>query len=483
MKLIYEKSVSGRRAIRVPSLKNLPAAKIDQRLLRDEPADLPELAEVDVVRHFTALSRLNFSVDTHFYPLGSCTMKYNPKACEAAASMPGLVDVHPLWPQLRRGGLLTQGALQVIYETERMLSEITGMAECTLQPLAGSHGELTGVMLMAAYHRDRGNKKTHIIVPDSAHGTNPASAAIAGYDVVSIPSNPDGTLNVESFKKALNSETAGVMLTCPSTLGVFVSNVKEIADAVHAVDGLMYYDGANLNAILGRCKPGEIGFDVCHLNLHKSFSTPHGGGGPGSGPVGVVEKLRPYLPISRVVKTKDGTFSLDYDVPKSIGYIAPFYGNFGIIVRAYAYLLMLGREGLRETSNMAVLNANYVQEKLRPYYDAVASGRCMHECVFSGSRFGTYGIHTLDIAKGLIDRGIHPPTIYFPLNVPEAIMIEPTESESRETLDEFIQVMIELAEKAKTNPDELHAAPVTSPVGRLDEVAAVKNMDLTYCGE
>ncbi|HBA86106.1 MAG TPA: aminomethyl-transferring glycine dehydrogenase subunit GcvPB [Verrucomicrobia bacterium] len=483
MKLIYEKSVPGRRAIRLPALKILPAAKIDKRLLRDEPADLPELAEVDVVRHFTALSRLNFSVDTHFYPLGSCTMKYNPKACETAASLPGLADVHPLWPQLRRGGLLTQGALQIVYETERMLSEITGMAECTLQPLAGSHGELTGVMLMAAYHRDRGNKKTHIIVPDSAHGTNPASAAIAGYEVVSIPSNPDGTLNVETFKKALNSETAGVMLTCPSTLGVFVSNVKEIADAVHAVDGLMYYDGANLNAILGRCKPGEIGFDVCHLNLHKTFSTPHGGGGPGSGPVGVVEKLRPYLPISRVVKTKDGTFSLDYDAPKSIGYIAPFYGNFGIIVRAYAYLLMLGREGLRETSNMAVLNANYVQEKLRPYFDAVAAGRCMHECVFSGSRFGAHGIHTLDIAKGLIDRGIHPPTIYFPLNVPEAIMVEPTESESRETLDEFIEIMIELAEKAKTHPDELHAAPVTAPVGRLDEVAAVKNMDLAYCGE
>ncbi|MFH0878894.1 MAG: aminomethyl-transferring glycine dehydrogenase subunit GcvPB [Lentisphaerota bacterium] len=466
----------------MPALKNIQPARIDPQLLREQPAGLPEVSEIEAVRHFTALSRLNFSVDTHFYPLGSCTMKYNPKACETAAALPGLADLHPLWPQLRRGGLLTPGALQILFETERLLAEITGMAEYTLQPLAGSHGELTGVMLMAAYHRDRGHHKTHIIIPDSAHGTNPASAAIAGYDVVSIPSNPDGTLNVESFKAALNSETAGVMLTCPSTLGLFVSNIRDIAEAVHAVDGLMYYDGANLNAILGRCKPGEMGFDVCHLNLHKSFATPHGGGGPGSGPVGVVEKLRPYLPISRVIKTKDGTFSLDYDAPKSIGYIAPFYGNFGIIVRAYAYLLMLGREGLRETSNMAVLNANYVQEKLRPYFDAVAPGRCMHECVFSGSRFGEHGVHTLDIAKGLIDRGVHPPTIYFPLNVPEAIMIEPTESEARETLDDFIQVMIELAEQAGKNPEALHLAPVTTPVGRLDEVSAARNMDLAFCG-
>ncbi len=480
MKLIYEKSSPGRRAVRMPPVKSDEVPPIEKHLLRDKAAELPELSEVEIVRHFTALSRRNFSVDTHFYPLGSCTMKYNPKACEAACVLPGLVDLHPLWPQLRRGGLLTQGALQLLYETERGLSEITGMAEFTLQPLAGAHGELTGVMIMAAYHRDRGNKKTHIIIPDSAHGTNPASAAIAGYDVVTVPSDKNGNMDIAALKKALNQETAGVMMTCPSTLGLFVSNIREIADAVHAVDGVMYYDGANLNAILGRCKPGEIGFDVCHLNLHKTFSTPHGGGGPGSGPVGVVEKLRPFLPISRVVKTKDGTFSLDYDAPKSIGYIAPFYGNFGVIVRAYTYMLLLGREGLRETSNMAVLNANYVQEKLRPHFEAVAPGRCMHECVFSGKPLGQYGVHTLDLAKGLIDRGVHPPTIYFPLNVPEAIMIEPTESETRETLDEFIQHMIELAGIAKTDPDSLHRAPVTTPVGRLDEVAAAKNMDLAY---
>ncbi len=480
MKLIYEKSVSGRRAVQLPSLKGTEPARIDARLLRDQPAGLPEIPEVEVTRHFTELSRRNFSVDTHFYPLGSCTMKYNPRACEAACQLPGLADVHPLWPQLRHGGLLTQGALQIMYETERLLSEICGMAEFTLQPLAGAHGELTGVMLMAAYHKDRGNKKTHIIIPDSAHGTNPASAAIAGYDVVTVPSDADGNLNMDAFKAALNSETAGVMMTCPSTLGMFVPNVREIAELVHTVDGLMYYDGANLNAILGRCKPGQIGFDVCHLNLHKSFSTPHGGGGPGAGPVGVGEKLRPYLPISRVVKTRDGTFSLDYDAPKSIGYIAPFYGNFGVIVRAYAYLLMLGREGLREASNMAVLNANYIQEKLRPYYTAVSSGRCMHECVFSGKSLEKNGVHTLDIAKGLIDRGIHPPTVYFPLNVPEAIMIEPTESETRETLDVFVKAMIDLAELAAKDPDALHRAPVTMPVGRLDEVAAARNMDLVY---
>jgi glycine dehydrogenase subunit 2 len=480
MKLIFEKGAEGRRAVRLPDADKESIPRFDSKYLREKPADLPELAEVEVVRHFTELSRLNFSVDTHFYPLGSCTMKYNPKACETAAAMPGLAEIHPVWPQLRGGGLLTQGALQLLYETERLLSEICGMAEFTLQPLAGAHGELTGVMLIAAYHRDRGNKKTHIIVPDSAHGTNPASAAIGGYEIVTIPSDRNGAPDMTAFRKALNEETAGIMMTCPSTLGLFVPNIREIAEAVHAVDGLMYYDGANLNAILGRVKPGKIGFDVCHLNLHKTFSTPHGGGGPGAGPVGVVEKLKPYLPISRVVKTQDGMYSLDYDIPKSIGYIAPFYGNFGVIVRAYAYLLMLGREGLRETSNMAVLNANYVQEKLRPYYEAVASGRCMHECVFSGKPLGKFGVHTLDIAKGLIDRGMHPPTVYFPLNVPEAIMIEPTETESRETLDRFVEAMIDLAKLAETNPEALHKAPASTPVGRLDEVAAAKRMDLAF---
>ena len=479
MKLIYELSSKGRGGVRIPEDKISPEEMVPTELLPSDLAELPEVSESEVVRHYTKLSRLNYSVDTEFYPLGSCTMKHNPRACEAAASMPELCETHPLWPQLRHGGLLTQGSLQILYNTERLLSEITGLAEFTLQPLAGSHGELTAVMMMAAYHRDRGNKKTHIIIPDSAHGTNPASAALGGYDVVTVPSDENGVMDLEKFKEALNDETAGAMLTLPNTLGVFNPQIKELIEAVHAVDGLMYYDGANFNAIMGRIKPGDLGFDLCHLNLHKSFSTPHGGGGPGSGPVGVSEKLRPYLPISRVGKTKDGLYTLDYEHPKSIGYIAPFYGNFSIIVRAYAYLLMLGREGLRGTSNRAVLNANYLLEKLRGSFAAVSDGRCMHECVFSGKSLGK-GVHTLDLAKALLDRGVHAPTVYFPLNVPEAIMIEPTETETQETLDEFVEMMEEIAVLSRTDPESLKAAPVTTPVGRLDEVAAAKNMDLVF---
>jgi glycine dehydrogenase subunit 2 len=480
MKLIYEKSSPGRPGVPTSSIKLASARKIPAEYLRSAPAELPEVSEPEVVRHFTALSRLNFSIDTHFYPLGSCTMKYNPKACEAAANLSELTGVHPLWPQLHGGGLLTQGSLGILYNMERLLSEITGLDEFTLQPMAGAHGELTGVMMMAAYHRDRGNEKDHIIIPDSAHGTNPASAQLAGYDVVTIPSDDKGMMDFDLFKAALNEKTAGVMLTCPNTLGVFNTRIKEICDAVHEVDGLMYYDGANFNAIMGRYKPGDMGFDVCHLNLHKSFSTPHGGGGPGAGPVGVVEKLRPYLPVSRVIKAEDGIYALKYDEPKSIGYIAPFYGNFGIIARAYIYLLMLGREGMLGTSNRAVLNANYLQEKLRPLFGVEDRGRCMHEFVFSGTILEQYGIHTLDLAKGMIDRGIHPPTVYFPLNVPEAIMIEPTETEDRDALDNLVEVMEELVELAKTDPEKLRQAPVTTPVGRLDEVKAARDMRLSY---
>lgn len=480
MKLIFEKSFPGRRAARFPR----PAADeklISAKLLRAKPAELPQLPESEVVRHFTGLSRLNFSVDTNFYPLGSCTMKYNPKACEFVASLPGFAQIHPLWPQLRHGGQLTQGALRLLYETERLLSEITGMAEFTLQPLAGAHGELTGSMLMAAYHRDRGNKKTKIIVPDSAHGTNPASAALAGFGVVTIPSNNRGTVDLAKLKAAVNAETAGMMLTNPNTLGLFEPDVEAIAAIIHEVDGLMYYDGANFNAVIGRCKPAEMGFDVCHLNLHKTFAAPHGGGGPGAGPVGVVEKLRKYLPISRIVKNRDGMFTLDYDYPKSIGYVAPFYGNFGVLIRAYAYCLMLGREGLRAVSDRAVLNANYVLEKLRAFFPPLHDGRCMHECVLSAERLAKEkGVHALDIAKGLIDRGIHPPTVYFPLIVPEAMMIEPTETETCETLNEFIAAMRSLAQTANKNPAELKAAPTSACIGRLDEVSAARKMDLVY---
>ena len=480
MKLIYEKSSKGRPGVQVSSIKISETEEIPSKYLRSSPADLPEVSEAEVVRHFTALSRMNFSIDTHFYPLGSCTMKYNPKVCEAVAALPELTDIHPLWPQLLGGGLLTQGSLSILYNLERLLSEITGLDEFTLQPMAGAHGELTGVTLMAAYHKDKGNVKDHIIVPDSAHGTNPASAILAGYDVVTIPSDENGMMNFDLFLEALNDKTAGVMLTCPNTLGVFNTRIKEICDAVHSVDGLMYYDGANFNAIMGRYKPGEIGFDICHLNLHKSFSTPHGGGGPGAGPVGVVKKLKPYLPVSRIIKTSDGNFILSYDEPKSIGYIAPFYGNFGILARAYAYILSLGGNGLLGTSSRAVLNANYLQESMREIFNEKKRGMCMYEFVFSGEFLRKYGINVLDIAKGLIDRGYHPPTIYFPLNVPEAVMIEPTETEDKDKLDSFVETMSELIELAKNNPADLHNAPITTPVGRLDEVKAAKDMRLNY---
>ena len=477
--LIFEQSVPGCPGYYVDHGGIEQKPHIAAGLLREEPVALPEVSEGTVVRHFTRLSQQNYSVDTHMYPLGSCTMKYNPKACERVSALSGFADVHPVWPQFLGGDLLTQGSLEVLYNTERLLSEITGMAECTLQPLAGAHGELTGIMMMSAYHRDRENHKTHVIIPDSAHGTNPASAALAGYEVVAVPSDRNGVMDGDAFRRALNEQTAGVMLTCPNTLGIFNPQIAEVAELVHAVDGLMYYDGANLNAILGRCKPGAMGFDICHLNLHKTFATPHGGGGPGSGPVGVVEKLRPYLPISRVTRRENGTYRLQYDEPKSIGYIAPFYGNFGVILRAYAYLLLLGREGIREVSDWAVLNANYVLEHLRDVYPPAVPGRCMHECVLSGERFSAYGIDTLDLAKALIDRGIHPPTIYFPLIVPEAIMIEPTETESRASLDAFIDVMLALAQQAEHDPAILRAAPTSTPVGRLDEVAAARRMELT----
>jgi len=480
MNLIYDKSVAGRRGVRLPECSVPPhKAKIPAKLRRDAPAELPEVSELDTIRHYTNLSRQNYSIDTDFYPLGSCTMKYNPKICEIVSKYEGFARLHPLLPQLRNGGILTQGALRALYETERLLAEITGMAEMTLQPMAGAHGELTGVMLIAAYHNKKGNEKTRILIPDSAHGTNPASAAIAGYKVTTIPSDANGVMDFAAFEKEMSDDVAGLMLTCPNTLGLFNPDVKRICEMVHAVDGLVYYDGANLNAIIGRVRPGDLGFDIVHLNLHKTFATPHGGGGPGSGPVGVVEKLRRFLPISRVIKRDDGTYALDYDVPDSIGYIAPFYGNFGVVLRAYTYLRMLGFEGLREVSDHAVLNANYLRVKLRDMYDFPYDRMCMHECVCSASRQMKNGVRALDIAKGLIDLGFHPPTVYFPLIVKEALMIEPTETESKETLDAFVEAMREIARQAEEAPEKLHAAPRTTPVGRLDEVAAAKEMRLS----
>jgi len=478
VKLIFDKSVPGRRAVRPAPGDVKTRAHIKPELLRERPAELPELSELDVIRHFTELSRRNYGVDTGFYPLGSCTMKYNPKAAERLARTPGFTELHPLLPQLPGGEMMVQGALAVLHEMDHLLREICGMAAFTMQPLAGAHGELTGAMIIAAYHEDRGNAKTTILIPDSAHGTNPASAAIAGYKVEAIPSDANGVMDFEELTKTVNDEVAGVMLTCPNTLGLFNPRIKQIADAVHEVDGLMYYDGANLNALLGRCRPGDIGFDIVHLNLHKTFSTPHGGGGPGAGPVGVVERLVPYLPISIVRERPDGSFYLDYDQPRSIGYIAPFYGNFAVILRAYAYILMLGRNGLLRVSENAVLNANYILAKLKPYYDVPVDRPCMHECVLSASRQAKNGVHAVDVAKAIIDRGFHPPTVYFPLTVPEAMMIEPTETESKETLDEFIAAMIEIAQVAKRAPQELKSCPKRTPVGRLDEVTAARKPDL-----
>lgn len=479
MKLVFEKSVSGRRGLRIPNSDVPTSVNLNKDLLREEGPALPELSELDVVRHFTELSRRNFGVDTNFYPLGSCTMKYNPKVCERVAAYPGFAHLHPLLPQLRGGGMLTQGALEVVYEMDMILREICGMDAFTMQPMAGAHGELTGTMMMAAYHRDKGNTaKSTILVPDSAHGTNPASAAIAGYSVKTVPSDENGLMSIPALKEMLTDEVAGLMLTCPNTLGLFNPHVKDICDLIHSVDGLAYYDGANLNAIIGKVRPGDLGFDIVHVNLHKTFATPHGGGGPGAGPVGVVEKLAPYLPISTVIKRQDGTFALDYDNSKSIGYIAPFYGNFGILLRAYVYILMQGREGLERISENAVLNANYIKEKLKPYYDIEHGQLCKHECVFSATRQAKKGVHALDIAKGLIDAGYHPPTMYFPMVVKEALMIEPTECESKETMDAFIEAMIQIAQKAETEPETLKAAPVTTPVGRLDETKAARELNI-----
>ncbi len=477
-KLIFEKSEPNRKGYSLPALTESEATcklHIPEKYFATEPPELPEVSELDVVRHFTNLSRKNVSLDANFYPLGSCTMKYNPKVCERIAAMDGFASLHPLLPQLRSGGMLTQGALEMLYETEELLCEIVGMDAFTLQPMAGAHGELTGIMLIAAYHREKGNKKTKVLIPDSAHGTNPSSAAIGGYEVVTVPSDANGCMDMAAFDAALDESVAAIMLTSPNTLGLFNPDIHTLADKAHAVDALLYYDGANLNAILGKVRPGDLGFDVVHLNLHKTFATPHGGGGPGAGPVGVKESLLPYMPTSLIVKRQDGTLALEYESEKSIGYIAPFYGNFGILLRAYVYILLLGKEGLLRVSENAVINANYIMAKLRDKYDLPYDRSCMHECVFSATRQAKNGVTALDIAKALIDRGFHPPTIYFPLIVKEAMMIEPTETESKEEIDSFIDAMLEIAELAETDPDSFHHLPQTTPITRLDEKKAVKD--------
>ncbi len=478
MELIFEISKPGRKGVSLPASDVPQRASLDARFARAGGPELPNVSEHDVVRHFTRLSRLNFSVDANFYPLGSCTMKYNPKVTERIAGLEEFTSLHPLLPQLNMGGTLTQGFLEVIHSLEQALCEICGMVAFTTHPMAGAHGELTGIMLIAAYHKHHGNRKRTILIPDSGHGTNPASAAIAGFEVKAVPSDGRGCIDLDALRALLNSDVAGIMLTQPNTLGIFDPNVRRVTDMVHDVGGLAYYDGANLNAILGRARPGDLGFDVVHVNLHKTFATPHGGGGPGAGPVGVRKDLVPYLPISRVVRRPDGTFYLHYDEPLSIGYISPFYGNFLVLLRAYAYILLLGREGLLEVSETAVLNANYMLARLRERYEVPHPERVMHEFVLSASRQAERGVKALDIAKALIDRGIHPPTIYFPLIVKEALMTEPTETESKETLDAFVAVMLELADLAERDPECFRRFPETTPVGRLDEVKAAKDMDL-----
>ncbi len=480
MRLIYEKSIPGRCGFKIPKKDVQIDVELKKDYLRKEEPNLPEVSELDVVRHYTNLSRLNFSVDTNFYPLGSCTMKYNPKFTERISNLPGFTDIHPLLPQLGGGGILTQGSLEVICRIEELLCEITGMSAYTMQPLAGAHGELTGVMIIAAYHKFHGNRRKYIIVPDTSHGTNPASAAIAGYEVIVIPTDKNGCMDIREFKAKLNSDIAGVMLTCPNTIGLFNPQIKEISDLAHSAGALMYYDGANLNAIMGKARPGDLGFDVVHLNLHKSFATPHGGGGPGSGPVGVNNALRQFLPIPRVTKRTDGTFALNYNHNNSIGYIAPFYGNFAVILKAYAYMVYLGKKGLIDAAEKAVLNANYCRVLLKNSFDLPYDKICMHEFVLSASKQKENGISALDIAKYLIDNGIHPPTVYFPLLVKEAMMIEPTETESKQTLDEFIKIMLEAAKLAKEAPDELHQAPRKMPVGRLDEIKAARDLNLRW---
>ncbi len=476
-KVIFELSSEGRKAYSLPAL-DVPEQEIAELLpkeyLREEEIELPEVSELDLVRHYTLLSKKNYSIDSGFYPLGSCTMKYNPKINEDIASNPNFAKLHPYQPEET-----VQGALELMYNLSEALCEVVGMDKFTLQPAAGAHGELTGLMLIKAYHNNRGDlKRTKIIVPDSAHGTNPASATVAGFDVVEVKSKKDGSVDVESLKSVLSDEIAGLMLTNPSTLGLFEKNIKEIANLVHEAGGLLYYDGANMNAIMGITRPGDMGFDVCHLNLHKTFSTPHGGGGPGSGPVGVKKELIPYLPVPFI--EKDEKYYLDYDRPDSIGKIKNFYGNFGVLVRAYTYLLSLGGDGLKAASENAVLNANYMKEKLRDSYKLPIDEVCKHEVVFAGIKDKSTLISTLEIAKRLIDYGFHPPTVYFPLIVDNALMIEPTETESKETMDAFIEAMHSIAKEAIENPEIFKTAPHNSPVRRIDEVRAARNPVLKW---
>lgn len=479
-KLVFELSTQGRVGYKLPELdveETDISEFIPTEYLREEELNFPEVSEVDIIRHYTNLSNKNYGLDTGFYPLGSCTMKYNPKINEDMANLNGFTNIHPYQPQET-----VQGALKLMYDLEKSLCEITGMERVTLQPAAGAHGELTGMMIIKAYHEKRGDsKRTKIIVPDSAHGTNPASAVMAGFDVVEVKSNEDGLVDISSLKEVLSDEIAGLMLTNPNTLGLFEKNIKQIAELVHECGGLLYYDGANTNAIMGITRPGDMGFDVVHLNLHKTFSTPHGGGGPGSGPVGVKKELIEFLPVPIVEKDGD-KYHLEYNIPNTIGKVKGFYGHFGVLVKAYAYILSMGSDGLKKASEIAVLNANYIMANLKEDYYLPIDRICKHEFVLGGIKDDSLEVATLDVAKRLLDFGFHPPTVYFPLIVHEAIMIEPTETESVETLDAFINAMKQIAIEAAENPEGLKEAPHDTPVRRIDETRAARNPILKYEG-
>ncbi|MCK4259252.1 MAG: aminomethyl-transferring glycine dehydrogenase subunit GcvPB [Halanaerobiales bacterium] len=482
-KLIFEMSTSGRVGFSLPE-EDFTGIEIDTKLpdnfLRKDEPNLPEVSEVDVVRHFTALSNRNFGVDSGFYPLGSCTMKYNPKVNEDVSRYPGFALSHPYQPEE-----LVQGNLKLLYDMEKMLAELTGMDRVTLQPAAGAHGELTGLMMIKAYHEHNGDHdRKEVIIPDSAHGTNPASASMIGYKIIEIPSGDNGLVDLEALKKVVNEKTAALMLTNPNTLGLFETEILEMAEIVHEAGGLLYYDGANANAIMGKARPGDMGFDVLHLNIHKTLATPHGGGGPGSGPVGIKAKLIPFMPLP-VIEKVDGEdrFIMDYDRLESIGKVKGCYGNFTVIIKAFAYILAMGAEGLRQASEDAVLNANYLKEILKEYYELPFDQVCKHEFVLSGSKQKKMGVSTLDIAKRLIDYRYHPPTIYFPLIVKEAMMIEPTETEGKETLDAFAETMIRIAKEIEENPETVTNAPLNTVVGRLDEVTAARKPILRWKSE
>jgi glycine dehydrogenase subunit 2 len=478
---IYELSRPGRRAY-TPPATDVPERALDELIpttvRRATPAALPEVAEVDLVRHYTALSRLNYGVDNGPYPLGSCTMKYNPKVNEQAAALRGFAGLHPY-----QSDDTVQGALALLHELGAWLAEIAGLHATTLQPAAGAHGELTGLLLIHAHHAAQGRSPRKVVIPDSAHGTNPASVRMAGYEPVAVRSDARGGVDMDGLRAAVDDDTAALMLTNPNTLGLFDEHIASIAELVHQHGGLVYYDGANANAVLGRSRPGDMGFDIVHFNTHKSFSTPHGGGGPGAGPIVVRDFLEKFLPVPVVVRDGDGRYRCDYDRPNSIGKVRTFHGNFGVLVRAYTYIAALGAEGLKRVSDMAVLNANYVLAGIRDLFEVPYDRTCMHEFVVSGEPLKKHGVRTLDFAKRLLDKGVHPPTTYFPLIVSEALMVEPTETESKESLDRLIAAFREVAAEAENDPELLRQAPLTMPVRRLDEARAVRQPVLRWRAE